>query len=115
MIGQTYRLGLVTATQSVHGDVILAVVALVIVVAAGAVALAVVRRRAQNIMQQNQSPQAFTLDQLRQLHKDGQLTETEFQRAKAQVISMMRGDLGTAGHENEGRKTDDTDPGTSSS
>jgi hypothetical protein len=35
------------------------------------------------------SPAGFTLGDLRQLHKNGQMTDEEFERAKAQVVAAM--------------------------
>ena len=36
------------------------------------------------------SPAGFTLGDLRQLHKNGQMTDEEFERAKAQVVAAMK-------------------------
>ena len=73
-------------------ELILLIAGLLAIIVVGVTILVVLRHRAQDL-RQAASPEPFTLEQLRQLYSQGQLTEAEFQRAKAKIIERMRSRL----------------------
>lgn len=74
-------------------QVMLAVAALVVVLVVGLVGVILVRWRFRK-MQQDVSAEPFTLEQLRELHRRGELTEQEYARAKAGLIDRVGLDRG---------------------
>ena len=85
MIGGAYKIGDLAAVGENFGDLAWAIAGLIAALVAGVVVLEVARRRYRKMLQ-NTSPEPFTLDQLRQLYRQGQLTELEFERAKTRII-----------------------------
>ncbi len=100
--------------QAHWNELILVVIALLLVIVAGVIVLTILRRRAQN-NQQLMSGEPFTLEQLRQLYNQRQLTESEFQRAKAILIERIRGSAEAAPPAENGGTMDGGSQGTSSS
>ncbi len=54
----------------------------------------------------------FTLSDLRRMHREGRLTDAEFDRAKHQVIALSTGAGAQTGVESVGDKTEDGNLGT---
>ncbi len=71
------------------GDVLPWLVALLVLVCAGAVAIHVARRMARKA---DAPPEGFTIQDLRRLHGSGQLSDEEYERARAAVIGRVRQD-----------------------
>jgi hypothetical protein len=63
---------------------------LVVVIVLGMWAAAHLKRRYQQHSDQASSAAGFTLSDLRQLHRSGQMTDEEFARAKAKVVEAAR-------------------------
>lgn len=70
------------------GRLIWVSVVLVLIVVAGLVLVSQLKRR----LQHSDSPisAGFTLSDLRQMHKSGQMSDEEFERAKAKVVEAAR-------------------------
>ena len=69
---------------------ILAIVGLLLVVAVLLVLLAVWLRRRFVQSSNDQPPTGFTLHEMRQLHQEGQLTDEEYQAARAALLARSR-------------------------
>ena len=78
------QLGGLLAAKLDYGELALAAAALAGMMALGYLVLALVKRRLGR-EQQAVFSQPFTLDQLRGLYQNGQLTEAEYERAKAKM------------------------------
>lgn len=70
------------------GELVAALSALLALMVAGYVGVILVRRRFRQT-QQPMPTEAFTLDQLRELHASGQLTEAEYERARAKMAERL--------------------------
>ncbi len=68
------------------GDLLPWLVALLVLVCVGAVAIHVARR----IARKDAVPEGFTLEDLRRLHGSGQLSDEEFEKARAAVIERAK-------------------------
>jgi len=76
-----------TRSESLLGDTLPWLIALVAIAVLGCVALLVIRR----LIQRESTPvDPFTLDDLRAMHRSGQLTDTEFARAKEKMLGGAR-------------------------
>jgi flagellar biosynthesis/type III secretory pathway M-ring protein FliF/YscJ len=62
--------------------------------------LVVRRNRARAGTDDGLPPTGFTLDALRRLHREGQLTDEEFARAKARLTAAVHGDTDASAAEN---------------
>jgi len=73
-----------------QGDIITWSLVLIGLILVGFVAASVVKRR---LSQPQNAPSAgFTLSDLRALHKSGQMTDAEFERAKEAIVGAARRD-----------------------
>lgn len=74
--------------QQLFGDIMPWLLVLVGLIIAGGVLIMILRRR---LHEADSSPsQGFTLHDLRQLHASGELTDEEYERAKAQMIGSVK-------------------------
>ncbi len=70
--------------------VVFACICLLGVVLAGAYAVIWLRKRLRNIDDSDVPGAGFTLGDLRQLHRDGKLSDSEFEHARARVVAAAQ-------------------------
>jgi uncharacterized membrane protein len=99
-----------------YGEFAVAMAMLVGLMAVGYVVMALIRRKLR-LQQQAALEQPFTLDQLREWYKQGQLTQDEYERAKAKMAQRLGLGEEAAKGENPASSQPDTENenGTSSS
>jgi Short C-terminal domain len=91
-------------------------IVLVGVVLVGGVVIYLVRRYMRSAADSSSSGAGFSLQDLRDLHAAGELSDDEFQRAKAQMIGRLQGPKvtdSTADAASSEPSTDDAPPGNS--
>ena len=75
-------------SSRLFGEVLPYLIALIAVVVVGGVIMYLVRRRLR--ADDGGKSDGFTLQDLRDLHASGELTDAEFERAKAQMIGRLK-------------------------
>lgn len=75
--------------EAIFPAILPALIALLVLIIAGTIVLTVLRRSLKP--RESDSVDGFTLHGLRELHARGDLTDDEFERAKAAVIERARG------------------------
>ena len=95
MIGLTCILAQASSDKSSRllGEIMPWLILLVGVVLAGAVLIYFIRR---SLKEGAKPSEGFTLQDLRDMHAAGELTDEEFERAKAMMIGRLRGVSGPA-------------------
>jgi len=81
--------GLPIAARWDYRGVLVAGAVLIVLILVGAAGLMLLRRRIRNT-RQAASPKAFTLDELRGLHRRGLISDQEYERAKARMVQAVR-------------------------
>ncbi len=105
-VGVPRSVVLAQAAEDLFGQVLPWLIMLLVVVIVGAAGIYLVRRMLQG--GHRASGEGFTLHELRRMHAAGQLTDEEFERAKALMIGRVGG---SASAPNEiGPQDDDPEP-----
>jgi len=87
MIGSIWMLARADKSSRLLGEILPWLILLVGVVLAGGVAIYFIRR---SLKDSQSHAEAFTLQDLRDMHAAGELSDEEFERAKAQMIGRLR-------------------------
>lgn len=76
------------ATDSVQ--VVWTIVALLAILFGGFVVVVLIRRYARTMTAQTTQQEPFTLDQLRQLHQRGELSDEQYERARDRMVERLK-------------------------